>query len=653
MARKKKQVEIDDSSLDNNIYSRCIGRMKKFRDANSKTWRRNEFLLFGENPPSSALAALKPMTQGSAPLDTIAYAWGLVKSMETSIYVQNPEVALEAFDDQFRSFAQKLSDIAQYDLTTMDVKTLGNLMLVDNFISGYGAVIERIESNKYESKSGEQIITEQDFSAIRLLPKDTLFDPQSMRLDLSDTRYIATAWYPTVAALQADKEFDLPENIEEYPEASPMTRDETRTDKSVYSGTTYTETEKDPEYKTICVWEFWDKVEQEKYYVLDYGGKVIGEEEWPCRLRFRSRELFPLTLMAMHPQAHTFYPKPELDLIAPQLVEMNIIQAQMRKDLTTKFRKVVVPADLFTEDQLAHLTSTDKEWQVIRVNNEDITALVGQQNAASFDINRLMAVVDQPQMERDLVARYEMLKQDIGHIIGWGEGQRGGLVSTRSAREAMMINESKNQRLQKRFDAIADFYRLFVAKHILMLKKLLSVDRYAKVLPSDMGIAAQYFKYTDKDLGGEFMFDVYAGSSAPKTTESRKASELQFFQAVVPVLQAAGLPITPAFYRLADAFQWKGVDEVFGGQKEAMKQFAATMFAHEAGLATPQQLLESGANAIMKNLNPAELQQLKQVIAQQAQVKQLTGTGVGQPGAGASGPGGDQNPLATAAMTEG
>lgn len=651
MARKKKD-EFDDGSPDNNVYARRIERMKKFRDANSKTWRRNEFLLFGENPPTSALATLRPNTEGSAPLDTIAYAWGLVKSLETSIYVQNPEVALEAFDKQFREVAKRISDIAQYDITTMDVKSIGNLMLIDNFVAGYGAVIENVLSNKYESKSGEAAIMDQDFSALRLLPRDVLFDPQSMLLDLSTSRYIATAWYPTIAALQADKEFNLPDNIEEYPEASPLTRDEKRSDKASFSGNPDSYTEKDPEYKTICVWEFWDKVEQEKHYVLDYGGRVIGDEEWPCRFRFRNRELFPVTLMAMHPQATTFYPKPELDLIAPQLVEMNIIQAALREDVTTKFRKIVVPADLFTEDQLPLLTDTSKKWQVIKLSNEEITALVGAQNVAQFDINRLMAVIDQPTVERDLVARYELLKQDIAHIIGWGSGERGGLTSTRSAREAMMINESKNQRLQKRFDAIADFYRLFVAKHVMMMKKLLTVDRYAKILPTDVGIAAEYFKYNASDLGGDFLFDVYAGSSAPKTTESRKASELQLFQAIVPVLQQAGLPITPAFYRLADAFQWKDVDQLFMGQKEALKQFAATMYAHDAGQATPQQLLEAGANAITKGLNPAELQQIKDMIQQQAQAKQMAGVGVSQPGAGASGPGGDQNPLATSAISE-
>lgn len=646
-----------DSEKGETEWSQRLDRMKEFQRKNSKTWERNERLLFGGQPKAGIAGA----TSDNHNEPTVAYAWGLIKSLETNIYVQNPECAIKSYADKDAPIADLLSQINQYDLDTMDMKSIGNLMLIDNFVYGYGAMVERLDNGKRaveEEETGEKytVLESQDYSFNRLHPKDILFDPQSRLLDLSTSRYIALAWYPTISQLKNDPDFkdNLPDDIDNLPEASESSRQIGKAKRGggvQGGGDSLGEfNEKDPDYKTVCVWEIWDKIEGQVVYVLDANGREIGETPWPFKLILRSRILFPVTLMAMHPQSNGFYPKPEIDLIAPQLIEINAVEAAMREDVASKWRRIVVPAGIFTDDQIGKLTDVKTPWDVIQYDVAELASLVGgpQNLPSSLDGGKLATIIEQPKIDRDLVARKAMLEEMISHITGWGPGDRGGLARTRSAREAMMVNESKNQRLQKRFDAIGDFYRLAIAKHTMILQQTMKLDRYAKIFDEAKGLE-QFFKYTKDDIQGMFHFDVYAGSSAPKTTESNKAAELQLFQAVAPIVQSVGGDMTIPFRRLGRAMDWRNLDEVLGQGKAMLKLLAATMVGMEQGKASPAQVLEAGAKAVVAGLTPAEIQMLK------SQMAGNPGAGGGGGGAsmapGQSPAGGDQNPLGTASGT--
>src|SRR5262249_39597197 len=232
-------------------------RMRRYRDKNSKTWERNRRLLFGED-------------EGDPPREnTFSFGWSLVKSLETSIYVQNPEMVAEPYDGNAQVMGMQmgrlLTSIANYDIDQMDLKSLGNIGLVDCFVNGFFACIETIETETStvrfpDSKEDEKRPEEQEFAAYRIPPKDFLIDPKCRKLDLSDADYCAVAFYPTIAALKEGKNQgtypDLPSDVDEYPEASaekapsgPFQAKTARLSSSSTGG------EKDPDYKTICIWE--------------------------------------------------------------------------------------------------------------------------------------------------------------------------------------------------------------------------------------------------------------------------------------------------------------------------------------------------------------------------------------------------------------
>ena len=108
--KRKKKTETADVVEQENPWKQRIARMKQYQKDNSTTWKRNEKLLFGA-------------TEDDKTENEYAYGWGLVKSLETAIYVSNPDVIVESRDSSKRELGNLLTQIVQFDVEQMDVKS--------------------------------------------------------------------------------------------------------------------------------------------------------------------------------------------------------------------------------------------------------------------------------------------------------------------------------------------------------------------------------------------------------------------------------------------------------------------------------------------------------------------------------------------------
>ena len=158
---------------------------------------------------------------------------------------------------------------------------------------------------------------------------------------------------------------DLPDDIESFPESNEYIRSTAPPDgPAERQAATLTHSqgtgsgEKDPAYKTICVWEIYDKIGKEAIYLTDARHLIIGRHDWPVNLRFGCRDLFPVTLLYQHPVPGRFYPRPEAELIAPQLREINITERIISEDSRTKWRKYMTYSGILSEDQKSKITDT-------------------------------------------------------------------------------------------------------------------------------------------------------------------------------------------------------------------------------------------------------------------------------------------------------
>ena len=622
-------------------------RAKQFQKKYSTNWEENRRLIFGDFQSGENVGQTPPWMGTTG--NTVAYGWGLYAGLETTIYVQNPDVIATARDAAAVPIARRLTQILKYDFEQMNAKDIGNLCLLDTFINGYGAIIEDVTTKHELDEDGQKTGTVewQEFELRRIDPRDILFDKTARRLDLSDCKYIFTAWYPTIEELRSDPDItDLPDNIEAFPESSEYSRAQAvpegpaeRQAASLVHGPGTGE--KDPKYKQICVWEVYDKIEHEVLYLTDNKHYIIGRRDWPVNLRFGCRDLYPITLLYQHPVPGRFYPRPEAELIAPQLREINVVERIISEDSRTKWRKYVTLSGILSEDQKSKITDTTVANALIFVDGTKITEALGgtqQLDPGGFDMNRLVAKLDDVSPERDLFPRYQMLESEIFHICGYGPNQRGGLPSTRSAREAMMINSEKERKLDKRRDRITDFYRYLAMKHTRFLQKFMVTERYAKAIPRAKELD-NWITYNRDDISGEFAFDVVAGSSVPKNTEVRKAAELQLFQTAMPLIVQLGLDPRPAFYRLAEFMDWDNVDDLFSGLMQTAEASTVAMGGFAKGQVPPEQLLNTFAQLCMAALGPARIKMI--------QTQQMSGLPSQKP----KGTRGDTNPQGTSAGT--
>lgn len=616
MARKRSEPSEEEQKL-KTIWSSRLERGKKHQKENSKHWLANEKLIFGIGPDGD--------NEDDADL---AYGWGLFKALETAIYVQDPDFYIESKFQANPDIARRLTDIVRTDVKDMDLKSTGGLMLLDTFVYGYGAGIEILKTDQkfvrfpagaldglIEEDTVEAVPTAQNYEEVRVHPKDIVFDPKGTRLDLSDHGWVAIAFYPTVAALQEDPALTMPERLDSLQEASQTTRTD-RNEAQATGKWPVKSIETDPSFKTVCVWEIWDKPNQKILYMTDSGNHILGQKPWPCKFQIGPRDLFPVTIMAMHPNPKGFYPKAEVSLVRRQLERLNKIEKEMDGYFRNRWRKHVAPASLLSTDAVSNFADTSGAHSIILIEKDELDAFVGPTgNSAQMDLGRLVVQLPDPMVQQDYYIRKQGIEQDISQILGYGPSDRGGLPQTRSAREAVMINDSKQQKLVKRADAIADFYRWMMEKHLLLLQKTLTVERAARKWEPAKGMS-EWFRYDRDMIQGDFAFVVYAGSSGPRSTETKKQAELQMFQTVVPFLQAEGKSIYPALERLASVFSWDGIDALFANGKMEMKNLAAASALFSQGKVGPEGLLEQVARAIQANLSNNDLAEVKNFLSQ-------------------------------------
>lgn len=596
-------------------------RMKKYQDESSTDWPTNERLLYGD---TTGIAAEGLPTGVGGKGRGLAYAWGIAGGLLSRVYTQNPRCIAEPLSPALYETGRILTRIVQSDLESMEAETCMQQAIVDTLPFGYGAIIEAVEnymSSHTDPESGEEAVSldGQDFNLRRIYPFDILFDPNGRRLDLSDHRYNGIRFYPTINWLRefakANK-FQLPNDLDEFPESAPEMKSGSTLERTLGPMGVAPHSEKEPGYRQIAVWEMWDRLSKKVTYITDHNDFEMGCIPWPVKLKIGPRDMFPTTLVAFHRRSTGFYPTPELSFIRPQLVELGYLDSLMRKDSGQKHRKIATLAEFVDNTQKAQIVDMSMENCLLTLDRKAVEEFFGEQTAGKdFDIGRVIKVLDDIQVNRDHPMRYAMIEQQINHIIGYGPSDRGGMPKVRSAREAVYIADSMEEKLEIRKGAVEKAIRDICAKHVIFLQNLQETTRYARNFP-EVAEMAPFFGYTKDQIQGEFAFRVYAGSSTPLNTDARKAQTREMFQLMAPVLQQAGIDLRPLVEMVAKAHGWDEVDQLFLNVRGELKALAATLFAVNAGQADKSLLLEACARVVQVGLSKGELQMLAQQMAQ-------------------------------------
>lgn len=632
MARPKK--ENTEEALTEK-WKRRFFRSMKHQEENANQWQENEYLFYGR------------VGKEASDFD-VALGWGLSQFLASQIYYQNPECLIHSKAQAGRELAKFVTRVTQFDMDEMDLRTAGNLALQDCFPYGYGAVIEDYENEieEFEDENGEQDkeIKSQEYCFRRIQPRDILFDPDGIKLDLSDHKYIFVAYYPTIDELKEhkDKYKWLPDDIESSRAARPS-------DPEKGSGVTVTSTaagsnsEKDPKYKQIRCYEIWDRVNRKIYYFAADKKRVIGEAEWPVKFDVANRKLYPVTLIAVTPQSKSFYPIPVISLIAPQLRAFVTVQRYYIMDLKTKWRAWATVEGFLPPVEVAKLTDiTDPNVKILEFAKDTLEELAQDHPNQMPDLRQLLVQLQDSAIEKDYLMAFETLMGQVGQILGFADsGARGGMPKTRSAKEAAFIRDQQNRRTSMMANNVATFYREVVQKHVQFLQQTAEEKRYVKVV-DEFNRVKEFREYNKDAIQGNFYFEVLVGSSMPKDTESFKQQYVQFCTMFLPYLQKEGYSIAPIVYELAEMYHVRNVDDFFRNQKAAAKMLAQILFAVSKGIQPggkpipPQKLIEAASATVQTILNKEEIAEAGREVAGIGQTGPAPGGGAPAGAAGES-----------------
>lgn len=648
-------LEVQSENLPREWKER-IKRMSEYQREHGMDWESNERLLVGD-PTGVKAEGLKDGTGNQS--RGHAYAWGLVRSLLSEIYAQNPQVIAEPFSQSLYQHGRLITRIVQSDMDLMDAEAVLQEAIEDTFPYGYGAVIEAAENivSTRVGEDGEELpsLDAQNFVLRRIHPNDILFDPHGRNWDLSDHRFLAIRFYPSIKWLREEKQrreakgekWTLPEKLDETPESLPEQKGANRLEQTQQQMGFGLHQESDPEYRRVAVLEIHDKVSKKILYVLEHQLFFLGENDWPVKFCIAGKDYFPVTLIAFNRRSTGFYPIPELSLVRPQLLELANLARMMREDAGNKYRKIATIAELIDPSQRAAMADMTMPQNLLTFDKKAVEEFFGYGDdnvPRDFDIRRVVTMLDDIMVNREHPIRYQMVEAEIQAILGYGPANRGGIPKVRSAMEASIISDANEGRLQQKISRVERAFRQICEKHIIFLQQLQVEERYARNFP-ELARVSPFFAYTKEQIKGDFAFRVYAGSSAPRNTNARRAQVKEMAQVLGPFLIQQGRDIRPLAEVLAKAHGWDEVDMLWNDIRGQLLALAATWFAVQQGQADPQALLEVVARTVQTGLSEAELGALAQKLG-----GQQGGAPAGMvPAEKPANPRGDTNPAGTAA----
>lgn len=574
---------------------------------------------------SAGWTGYNALMRGRTKRNGIAEAYGLFRSLVSNILTSTPEPYFDAKREEQREITSFLGAAVYSDFKIGKLRNKLERALWQNFPYGFGAIAEQVETVFIRDEKGERIgIDKQRFSWKNIPCQDVLFDPDGFDIDLSDHRYIFLAYYRTVLELREAKEEDgsptyknLGEkggrpSIEKLPTANEATRSGNSDTMGgmVTSVDTTKVVDDNPAYHQLRIWRMYDRVYEKVYDLLDADQRCVREADWPMKVRVQGLLHFPVTLLAMNTETDDFYPTPEMELIAPQMVNLGKMNDVLMTDLTTKIRKYIGLSPYLDEDKMGKITDSKRPNNFILTSNVDVLAQAA--NAPKIDqaanaIHKLEDIEPSP----SLFPGMSEVREQVQNITAYGMASRGGLPQIRSAKEAVRVSDAVMKSMMGRQSKFEEATADIAIYHALLIKAAVPDDseRYVRVTDKLTALST-WRKYKPGDIPDEedMFWDVYVGSSTPQTLDSKKAQFLQQFQIMAPILREEKLSLLPLLYQWAEVFSIRGMDQLLKNPKGAAMEMLAAIVksAHAPDEASPDMLLKAGMNVIDAILSGAE-----------------------------------------------
>jgi len=340
----------------------------------------------------------------------------------------------------------------------------------------------------------------------RVSPRDMVIDPEATSMD--DARWVAQRIIRDLEDVKSDERYVKGVREKTQPDAALKGRRDQTLDERW---------KQNPEIGRVTVWEFYDMKRNTLCVFAEGSSDYLIK---PTKIPFATG--LPFVMLRNYEVPDEFYPIGELEQIEPLQAELNETRSQMMNH-----RRKFAPKYLYRQ---ASFDAAGRQALESRVSNTLVP--VADDSVPLGDI-----VVPMPAqaMDAQLYNYSETIEADIDKVTGVNEYARGATPEIRrTATEAAIIQDNANARAADKLALIEGSISEVARRVVGLAQQFLSQEQYAYVVgPND---AQYWFKFTWKDIEGEFDFEVEGGSTQPLNAQTRRQEAISLLNAVGPLI---------------------------------------------------------------------------------------------------------------------
>lgn len=533
-----------------------------------------------------------------------------VKSEIPSLYLRDPKIKVNAKKKSAALASKILEKALNYIWRTKRLKRENKKNVLDTLLVGHSwfktgytgsfGTIEDANGNTYE------FIDKEDFFGYRVPYEHITFNPDSNDPPY-DTNWIAQEVWVPLDELKANKSFENTEHLE----ASTGPGDGNDIDSTLPHDE---RNRADQDIKRVKLYEVWDKKTMTVFTITAGCDKYIRR---PRKFPY-SMQGFPFSFLRLNDDPLCPYGIPDCFMFEPQVIELMKIRAAALDHIKRYNRQLLLAQ--------GHMDPDTKEQFM-----QGVTGAVLEVRTDGKPLSDMVAPIPYPQLQTDMYAIEERIKEDMINVSGQSATERGATqkTTTRTVRELVQIQKGGDNRRSDKIDTIEDFVEDIAGNLVALLQQLATEPffvaltgetpeelmeqlkgRPSAVKPGSDAITSERgFTFTKEDIQGEFDFECVAGSTKPLDQEQKIQTLVSAYELATQSGMLPGGPVQTFFANeFADEFdlpalklalmeERKYAQEQAAKQEEKLQQQEQLMIAEK----TTQMQLKAEQQATKQN----------------------------------------------------
>lgn len=586
MARAKKQQESEDSPIskkerdDVRTWLTKIDMSERYRKKIAERYRWRQLI----EEFRGYFAGLQDSADIYVPSLNLIFAY--VKSEIPSLYLRDPKIKVNAKKKTAVLSAKILEKALNYIWRKKRIKRENKKNVLDSLLVGHSwfktgytgsfGTIEDGNGNTFD------FIDKEDFFGYRVSYENITFNP-----DAQDPPYDCTWIAHKVPLTKDDAKKNTKWNLEDVnwvvgSEENSIVRTTPDEDRPPV----------EPDVERAVFYEIWDKSGSRKFTVSPGVDHYI---EQPGKMPYEMKGL-PFSFLRLNDDPLCPYGIPDCYMFEPQVIELMKIRASAIDHIKRYNRQLLLAA--------GHMDPDTKEQFM-----QGVTGAILEVRTDGKPLSDLVSPIPYPQLQTDMYAVEERIKEDMINVSGQSATERGATqkTTTRTVRELVQIQKGGDNRRSDKIDTIEDFVEDIAGNLVALLQQLATEPFFVAITgetpeelmeqlkgrPSASKAGAisneRGFTFTKEDIQGEFDFEVVAGSTKPLDQEQKIQTLVSAYEMAMQSGMMPGGPVQSWFANeFADEFDLDGLKMAIVEERKYAQEQAARQ---EAKMKEQEQLL--------------------------------------------------------------